>query len=128
MSLSSQTDSEVSHALYMEGKRQRETINLIASENYPSQAVFEAQGSILTSKYAECYPQGRYYGGCANADIVERLAIERAKELFHAEHANIQPHSGAQANMAAYYALLNYGDTTMGMSLAHGSHLTQLWH
>ena len=124
MSLLSQTDPEISHALYMEGKRQRETINLIASENYPSQAVFEAQGSILTSKYAEGYPQRRYYGGCVNADIVERLAIERAKELFHAEHANVQPHSGAQANMAAYYALLNYGDTAMGMSLAHGGHLT----
>ena len=124
MSLLSQTDPEISHALYMEGKRQRETINLIASENYPSQTVFEAQGSILTSKYAEGYPQKRYYGGCANADIVEKLAIERAKELFHAEHANVQPHSGAQANMAAYYALLNYGDTAMGMSLAHGGHLT----
>ena len=124
MSLLSQTDPEISHVLYMEGKRQRETINLIASENYPSQAVFEAQGSILTSKYAEGYPQRRYYGGCANADIVEKLAIERAKELFHAEHANVQPHSGAQANMAAYYALLNYGDTAMGMSLAHGGHLT----
>jgi len=124
MSLLSQTDPEISHALYMEGKRQRETINLIASENYPSQAVFEAQGSILTSKYAEGYPQRRYYGGCANADIVEKLAIERAKELFHAEHANVQPHSGAQANMAAYYALLNYGDTAMGMSSAHGGHLT----
>jgi len=124
MSLLSQTDPEISHALYMEGKRQRETINLIASENYPSRAVFEAQGSILTSKYAEGYPQRRYYGGCANADIVEKLAIERAKELFHAEHANVQPHSGAQANMAAYYALLNYGDTAMGMSLAHGGHLT----
>jgi len=124
MSLLSQTDPEISHVLYMEGKRQRETINLIASENYPSRAVFEAQGSILTSKYAEGYPQRRYYGGCANADIVEKLAIERAKELFHAEHANVQPHSGAQANMAAYYALLNYGDTAMGMSLAHGGHLT----
>ena len=124
MSFLSQTDPEISHALYMEGKRQRETINLIASENYPSKAVFEAQGSILTSKYAEGYPQRRYYGGCANADIVEKLAIERAKELFHAEHANVQPHSGAQANMAAYYALLNYGDTAMGMSLAHGGHLT----
>ena len=124
MSLLSQTDPEISHVLYMEGKRQRETINLIASENYPSRAVFEAQGSILTSKYAEGYPQRRYYGGCANADIVEKLAIERAKELFHAEHANVQPHSGAQANMAAYYALLNHGDTAMGMSLAHGGHLT----
>jgi len=108
----------------MEGKRQRETINLIASENYVSRAVLEAEGSFLTNKYAEGYPRHRYYGGCENMDIVENLAIQRAKELFHAEHANVQPHSGAQANMAAYYALLNYGDTVMGMSLAHGGHLT----
>ena len=108
----------------MEGKRQRETINLIASENYASRAVLEAQGSFLTNKYAEGYPKQRYYGGCENMDIVEGLAIQRAKELFHAEHANVQPHSGAQANMAAYYALLNYGDTVMGMSLSHGGHLT----
>ena len=124
MSLLSQTDPEISHVLHMEGKRQRETINLIASENYASQAVLEAQGSFLTNKYAEGYPQRRYYGGCENVDIVESLAIQRAKEIFHAEHANVQPHSGAQANMAAYYALLNYGDTVMGMSLAHGGHLT----
>ena len=124
MSHLSQTDPEISHALYMEGKRQRETINLIASENYASRAVLEAQGSFLTNKYAEGYPQKRYYGGCENMDIVESLAIQRAKEIFHAEHANVQPHSGAQANMAAYYALLNYGDTAMGMSLAHGGHLT----
>ena len=124
MSHLSQTDPEISHALYMEGKRQRETINLIASENYASKAVLEAQGSFLTNKYAEGYPQKRYYGGCENMDIVESLAIQRAKEIFHAEHANVQPHSGAQANMAAYYALLNYGDTAMGMSLAHGGHLT----
>ena len=124
MSFLSQTDPEISHALNVEGKKQRETVNLIASENYPSQAVFEAQGSILTSKYAEGYPQRRYYGGCENMDIVENLAIERAKELFHAEHANVQPHSGSQANMAVYYALLNYGDTAMGMSLSHGGHLT----
>ncbi len=124
MSSLSQTDPEIKHALDLEEKRQRETINLIASENYPSQAVFEAQGSILTSKYAEGYPQRRYYGGCENMDIVENLAIERAKELFHAEHANVQPHSGSQANMAVYHALLDYGDTAMGMSLAHGGHLT----
>ncbi len=124
MSLLSQTDPEISHALYMEGKRQRETINLIASENYASRAVLEAQGSFLTNKYAEGYPQKRYYGGCENMDIVESLAIQRAKEIFHAEHANVQPHSGAQANMAAYYALLNYGDTVMGMSRGHGGHLT----
>ena len=124
MSYLSHTDPEISHALDMEGKRQRETINLIASENYTSRAVLEAQGSFLTNKYAEGYPKQRYYGGCENMDTVEDLAIQRAKELFHAEHANVQPHSGAQANMAAYYALLNYGDTVMGMSLAHGGHLT----
>jgi len=119
-----QTDPEIGHALDLEGKRQKETINLIASENYASQAVLEAQGSFLTNKYAEGYPQRRYYGGCENMDTVENLAIQRVKELFHAEHANVQPHSGAQANMAAYYALLEYGDTVIGMSLAHGGHLT----
>jgi len=124
MSYLSQTDPEVSRVLYMEGKRQRETINLIASENYVSRAVLEAEGSFLTNKYAEGYPRQRYYGGCENMDMVEDLAIQRAKELFRAEHANVQPHSGAQANMAAYYALLNYGDTVLGMSLAHGGHLT----
>jgi len=124
MSYLSQTDPEVSRVLYMEGKRQRETINLIASENYVSRAVLEAEGSFLTNKYAEGYPRQRYYGGCENMDIVEDLAIQRAKALFRAEHANVQPHSGAQANMAAYYALLNYGDTVLGMSLAHGGHLT----
>ena len=124
MSFLSQTDPETSHMLDLEGKRQKETINLIASENYASRAVLETQGSFLTNKYAEGYPQRRYYGGCEHIDIAESLAIERAKELFHAEHANVQPHSGAQANMAAYYALLEYGDTAMGMSLAHGGHLT----
>jgi len=124
MDFLSQTDPEISHVLYLEGERQRETINLIASENYASRAVLEAEGSFLTNKYAEGYPRQRYYGGCENVDIVENLAIQRAKELFHAEHANIQPHSGAQANMATYYALLEYGDTVMGMSLAHGGHLT----
>ncbi len=124
MDFLSQTDPEIGRVLYMEGKRQRETINLIASENYASRAVLEAEGSLLTNKYAEGYPQQRYYGGCENVDIVENLAIQRAKELFHAEHANVQPHSGAQANMAAYYALLEYSDTVMGMSLAHGGHLT----
>jgi len=120
----SQIDPEISRALDMEAKRQKETINLIASENYASQAVLEAQGSPLTNKYAEGYPKGRYYGGCENMDVVESLAIQRVKELFHAEHANVQPHSGAQANMAAYFALLEYGDAVMGMSLAHGGHLT----
>jgi len=124
MSFLSQTDPEISHAITVEAKRQRETINLIASENYASQAVLEAQGSLLTDKYAEGYPQRRYYGGCENMDMVENLAIQRAKELFRADHANVQPHSGAQANMAAYYALLDCGDTVMGMSLAHGGHLT----
>ena len=124
MSFLSQTDPEVNHVLNMEAKRQRETINLIASENYASKAVLEAEGSLLTNKYAEGYPHHRYYGGCENIDVVENLAIQRAKELFHAEHANVQPHSGAQANMAAYYAMLEYGDTVMGMSLAHGGHLT----
>ena len=120
----SQTDPEISQALELEAKRQRETINLIASENYASRAVLQAEGSFLTNKYAEGYPGKRYYGGCENVDIVEELAIQRAKELFHAQHANVQPHSGAQANMASYYALLEYGDTVMGMSLAHGGHLT----
>ena len=124
MSFLSQTDPEVNHVLNMEAKRQRETINLIASENYASKAVLEAEGSLLTNKYAEGYPHHRYYGGCENIDVVENLAIQRAKELFHTEHANVQPHSGAQANMAAYYAMLEYGDTVMGMSLAHGGHLT----
>jgi len=124
MSFLDQTDPEISCVIGMEAKRQRETINLIASENYASRAVLEAQGSFLTDKYAEGYHHNRYYGGCENMDIVENLAIERAKELFHADHANVQPHSGAQANMAAYYALLDHGDTVMGMSLAHGGHLT----
>src|SRR3989304_3631189 len=97
VSLLKQTDPEISHALDLEGKRQKETVNLIASENYTSQAVLEAQGSFLTNKYAEGYPHRRYYGGCENMDIVEDLAIERAKELFHADHANVQPHRGTQA-------------------------------
>jgi glycine hydroxymethyltransferase len=124
MSFLSQIDPEISRALDMERKRQRETINLIASENYASRAVLEAQGSFVTCKYAEGYPHQRYYGGCENMDVIEGLAIQRAKELFHAGHANVQAHSGAQANMAAYYALLEYGDTVLAMSLAHGGHLT----
>ena len=118
------TDPEISRVIHLERQRQEETINLIASENYASQSVLEAESSPLTNKYAEGYPQQRYYGGCDNVDTVESLAIQRAKELFHAEHANVQPHSGAQANMAAYYSLLEYGDTVMGMSLSHGGHLT----
>ncbi len=124
MSFLSQTDPEISDAIKKEAKRQKETINLIASENYTSRAVLEAEGSVMTNKYAEGYPHRRYYGGCENMDIVENLAIQRAKELFHAEYVNVQPHSGSQANMAAYYTLLEYGDTVMGMSLAHGGHLT----
>jgi glycine hydroxymethyltransferase len=117
-------DPEVFRAIELESLRQQETINLIASENYASRAVLEAQGSFLTNKYAEGYPQKRYYGGCENMDVVETLAIERAKALFKAEHVNVQPHSGAQANMASYFALINYGDTVLGMMLAHGGHLT----
>ena len=124
MSFLSRIDPEIGYALDTEKKRQRETINLVASENYASQAVLEAQGSFLTCKYAEGYPQHRYYGGCENMDIIENLAVQRAKEIFHAEYANVQAHSGAQANMAAYYALLEYGDTVLAMSLAHGGHLT----
>ena len=119
-----QVDPEISHAIELEKQRLQERINLIASENYPSRAVMEAQGSFLTSKYAEGYPRHRHYPGCENVDIVEDLAIERAKSLYRAEHANVQPHAGAQANMAAYYATLEHGDTIMGMSLAHGGHLT----
>ncbi len=119
-----QTDAEISRAIALEGKRQKETINLIASENYASRAVLEAQGTFLTNKYAEGYPGRRYYGGCENMDTIENLATTRARELFRAEHANVQPHSGAQANMAAYFAILKPGDTVMGMSLPHGGHLT----
>ena len=110
-------DTEVARFIELEIKRQKETINLIASENYASRAVLEAQGSVLTNKYAEGYPQRRYYSGCPNIDTIESLAIERAKKLFHAEHANVQPHSGSQANMAAYFAVLQPGDTVMGMNL-----------
>jgi glycine hydroxymethyltransferase len=118
------TDPEITRAIELEAKRQNQTINLIASENYASKAVLEAEGSFLSGKYAEGYPQRRYYGGCENVDLVESLAIQRAKELFHAPHANVQPHSGSQANMAAYFAMLDPGDTVLGMSLAHGGHLT----
>jgi glycine hydroxymethyltransferase len=124
MSSLNQNDPEISQAIELEKKRQRETINLIASENYASKAVLEAQGTFLTNKYAEGYSGKRYYGGCEDVDIIETIAIERAKELFHAEHANVQPHSGAQANMAVYFALVNPGDTVMGMNLSHGGHLT----
>ncbi len=117
-------DTEVTRILELETKRQKETINLIAAENYASRAVLQAQGSVLTNKYAEGYPERRYYAGCPYIDEVETLAIQRAKKLFSAEHANVQPHSGSQANMAAYFALLEPGDTVMGMTLSHGGHLT----
>lgn len=117
-------DDEVTRLLELEARRQKETINLIAAENYASAAVLRAQGSVLTNKYAEGYPGQRYYAGCTNIDAIESLAIERAKKLFGAEHANVQPHSGSQANMAAYLALLEPGDTVMGMNLSHGGHLT----
>lgn len=124
MSLLSQSDPEISRIIEADQERQRRTVNLIASENYVSRAILEAQGSYLTYKYAEGYPGRRYYGGCENVDEIEELAINRAKELFHTEHANVQPHSGSQANMAVYFALLKYGDTVMAMDLAHGGHLT----
>jgi glycine hydroxymethyltransferase len=117
-------DPAIFQAIELEGKRQKETINLIASENYASQAVLEAQGSFLTNKYAEGYPGKRYYGGCENMDTIENVAIERANTLFGSAHANVQPHSGAQANMAAYFALIEPGDVVLGMELAHGGHLT----
>jgi len=124
MSFLSQTDPEICNAINRERKRHEETINLIASENYPSKAIFEAEASILTSKYAEGYPGKRWYGGCETVDEVEKLAIERAKKLYRAEHANVQPHSGSQANAAVYYALLEYGDTVMSMMMNIGGHLT----
>lgn len=119
-----QTDPEVFNAVSKELSRQRNKLELIASENFTSLAVMQAQGSILTNKYAEGYPGKRYYGGCEFVDQVETLAIERAKKLFGAEHANVQPHSGAQANMAVYFALLKPGDTVLGLNLSHGGHLT----
>ena len=117
-------DPQVAEAIAAEERRLRENINLIASENYASRAVLEAQGSVMTNKYAEGYPGRRYYGGCQFVDVAERLAIERAKRLFGSDHANVQPHSGAQANMAAYFATIQPGDTVMGMNLDHGGHLT----
>ncbi|MDA3646720.1 serine hydroxymethyltransferase [Saccharopolyspora indica] len=117
-------DPEVAAAVGAELNRQQTTLEMIASENFAPQAVLEAQGSVLTNKYAEGYPGRRYYGGCEHVDVVERLAIERIKELFGASYANVQPHSGAQANAAAMFALLKPGDTIMGLDLAHGGHLT----
>ena len=124
MSILSRQDPEIAQAIASEAARQHDKVELIASENFVSPAVLEAQGSVLTNKYAEGYPGARYYGGCECVDVVERLAIERAKALFGAEHANVQPHSGAQANTGAYFAFLNPGDTILGMNLAHGGHLT----
>ena len=117
-------DPDLANAMALERRRQEEHIELIASENYASPRVLEAQGSVLTNKYAEGYPGKRYYGGCEHVDVVESLAIERARQLFKADYANVQPHSGSQANAAVYLALLTPGDTILGMSLAHGGHLT----
>ena len=117
-------DPQVGQAMQQELDRQQQNIELIASENIVSEAVLKAMGSVLTNKYAEGYPGKRYYGGCQYVDIVENIAIERAKQVFGAEHVNVQPHSGAQANMAVYFAFLKPGDTIMGMNLAHGGHLT----
>ena len=117
-------DTKVSEAIALECKRQNEKIELIASENFVSKAVMQAQGSVLTNKYAEGYPGRRYYGGCGYVDIVEDLARDRAKQLFGAKHVNVQPHSGAQANMAVYHTVLKPGDTVLGMNLSHGGHLT----
>ncbi|MRX71073.1 aminotransferase class I/II-fold pyridoxal phosphate-dependent enzyme [Bacillus lacus] len=117
-------DERVFSAIQDELKRQQTKIELIASENFVSEAVMEAQGSVLTNKYAEGYPGRRYYGGCEHVDVVEDIARDRAKEIFGAEHANVQPHSGAQANMAVYFTILEQGDTVLGMNLSHGGHLT----
>ncbi|HHP7235989.1 MAG TPA: serine hydroxymethyltransferase [Desulfobacterales bacterium] len=119
-----QTDPDMARTVAEELARQRDTLELIASENFASRAVMAVQGSVLTNKYAEGYPDKRYYGGCEFVDIAEKLAVDRAKDLFNAPYANVQPHSGSQANMAIYFALLEPGDTVLGMSLAHGGHLT----
>lgn len=124
MSNLNEVDAEIFEAIKNEENRQKYTIELIASENFVSPAVLEAQGSVLTNKYAEGYPGKKYYGGCKYIDIVENLAIERAKEIFKADHANVQPHSGTQANMAVYFSVLDMGDTILAMNLSHGGHLT----
>ncbi|APH38742.1 serine hydroxymethyltransferase [Methanohalophilus halophilus] len=124
MSYISETDPDIARALELEAERQDYKLNLIASENYTSRAVMEAQGSIMTNKYAEGYSGKRYYGGCEFVDIAEDLAIERAKEIFGAEHVNVQPHSGSGANMAVYFSVLNPGDKIMAMDLSHGGHLS----
>lgn len=124
MSFIQQSDPELYQAIEAEKKRQQDNIELIASENFVSRAVMEAAGSVLTNKYAEGYPGRRYYGGCEHVDVVEDLARERAKQIFGAEHVNVQPHSGAQANMAVYFSVLEPGDKVLGMNLSHGGHLT----
>src|SRR3954453_4402476 len=120
----SEIDPEVAAAIADELHRQQSTLEMIASENFAPVGVLEAQGSVMTNKYAEGYPGRRYYGGCEYVDVTEQLAIDRAKELFGADHANVQPHSGAQANAAAMFAVLKPGDTILGLDLAHGGHLT----
>jgi len=120
----SKADPEIAQAIAHETQRQHEGLELIASENFVSMAVLQAAGSVFTNKYAEGYPGKRYYGGCEFADVVETLARDRAKQLFGAEHANVQPHSGSQANMAAYMSMLQPGDSILGLNLAHGGHLT----
>ncbi|MFH2219516.1 MAG: serine hydroxymethyltransferase [Pseudomonadota bacterium] len=117
-------DPDIARAIAMEAERQRHTLELIASENIASRAIMAAQGSVLTNKYAEGYPNKRYYGGCEYVDVAEKLAVKRAEKLFNADYANVQPHSGSQANMAVYFALLNPGDTILAMDLSHGGHLT----
>ena len=124
MSILQWADPEIAEAIRLETERQAGRLELIASENFVSGPVLEAQGSILTNKYAEGYPNRRYYGGCKFVDMAESLAISRAEELFNADHVNVQPHSGSQANMAVYFSVLKPGDTIMGMSLTHGGHLT----
>lgn len=124
MNLLAQQDPDVWAAIEAEAVRQQDGLEMIASENYTSPAVMQAVGSVLTNKYAEGYPGRRYYGGCEHVDVVENLARDRAKQLFGAEHANVQPHSGSQANQAVYLSLLEAGDTVLGLDLAHGGHLT----
>src|SRR5947208_15226996 len=123
-----EADPEIARAIANEANRQHDGLELIASENFVSEAVLEAMGSVFTNKYAEGYPGKRYYGGCEYADVVENLARERAKQLFGAEHANVQPHCGSSANMEAYAAVLQPGDTILGLNLAHGGHLTHGHH
>src|ERR1700716_2686179 len=123
-----EVDPQVYEAVRQETRRQHSQIELIASENFTSEAILEAAGSVFTNKYAEGYPAKRYYGGCEYADVVENLARERAKKLFGAEYANVQPHAGSQANMEAYSAVLSPGDTILGLNLVHGGHLTHGHH